>query len=64
MFKLNGVLGFLKNRLDYTFPQVIDFCNTIPGRMDGDDVWLDGDDIEKYIGHDNMMTLECEVVKY
>jgi hypothetical protein len=66
MFRLHGVLGFLKHRLNYTFSQVLDFCNTIPGKndIDSDIVWLDSNDIEKYIGSDIMRTLECEVVKY
>ena len=64
MFKLNGVIGYLKNRLNYTYPQVLEFVNIIPGECWGDDVMLKGSDIERYLGVAEHRKLECEVVQH
>tara|TARA_R110002153_G_scaffold66487_1_gene177620 strand:- start:2146 stop:2349 length:204 start_codon:yes stop_codon:yes gene_type:complete len=63
MFKLSGVIGYLKNVLNYTYPQVLEFINTIPGECQGDDVMLKGSDIEKLLGVDELRKLECEVYR-
>mgnify|MGYP001042557885 CR=1 FL=1 len=63
MFRLTDVLGYLKNVLNYSHSQLLDFCNVVPGYPEGEDVFLNGMDIEKYLGVPTMRTLECEVVK-
>tara|TARA_Y100000385_G_C13028560_1_gene609627 strand:+ start:47 stop:322 length:276 start_codon:yes stop_codon:yes gene_type:complete len=63
MFRLNEVLGFLKNELNYTHSQLLDFCNVIDGVCKGDDVLVKGSDIEVILGIADMRKLECEVVQ-
>jgi len=63
MFRLNEVLGFLKNELNYTHSQLLDFCNVIDGVCKGDDVMVKGSDIEVILGIADMRKLECEVVQ-
>lgn len=63
MFRLNDVLGYLKNVLNYNHSQLLDFCNVVDGITEGDSVMLKGRDIEEYLGVPTMRTLECNVVK-
>ena len=64
MFKLENVLGYLKNVLNYTHSQLLEFVNIIPGECKGDDVMLKGSDIERYLGVAEHRKLECEVVQH
>lgn len=75
MFKLNGVLDFLKNELNYTHSELLNFCNVvvdqevhlidlIDGICEDNDVMIKGSDIEVILGITNMRKLECEVVQY
>ena len=64
MFKLNGVIGYLKNVLNYTHSQILEFVNIIPGECQGDDVMLKGSDIEKLLGVAEHRKLECDVVQH
>ena len=64
MFRLNEVLRFLKNELNYTHSQLQYFCNIIDGDTSwGEDVMLKGSDIEVILGIADMRKLECEVVQ-
>jgi len=64
MFRLNEVLRFLKNELNYTHSQLQYFCNIIDGDTSwGEDVMLKGSDIEAILGVENMRKLESEVVQ-
>ena len=64
MFRLENVLGYLKNILNYNHSQLLDFCNVVPGKCEGDDVMLKGSDIERYLGITEHRKLECEVVQH
>ena len=40
MFKLENVLGYLKNVLNYTHSELLDFCNVVPCECSGNTVIL------------------------
>ncbi len=63
MFKLENVLGYLKNVLNYTHSQLLDFCNVVDGECSGDDVFIKAIEIERYLGIPEMRKLECNVVQ-
>lgn len=62
MFRLNDVLGYLKEVLNYSHSQLLDFCNVVPGITKGDNVMLKGMDVEEYLGVSTMRALESRVV--